>query len=170
MEVKTYIFQPEKKFLKQGYYAEDEAGNLVYECKMLTQPLIGAMDFEFVNHLNKTTTKHKVTHTVTTETTSFLPFANVKSSFKFNGVNIWDYLHEQDVRLETGAAGLKLGLSYTISYKGNPVAKVSTYSPNGENAIFTTNHYLKVETPVEYLDLAMLVAFAVSRTDQAILQ
>ena len=169
MEAKTYIFQPEKKFLKQGNFVEDEAGNLVYEFKMLTQPLIGAMEFEFVNHLTGTSEKHKVSHTTTTESSGlFLP--TVKSWFKLDGTNIWDYLHEKGIRLDSHVLDGKIGADYDVSLNGNFIGRVGTYSPSGENALLTSNHYLKVETIEEYLDLVLLVAFAISRTDQAFLQ
>lgn len=169
MEVKTYILQPEKKFLKQGYFAEDEEHNIVYEFKMLTQPIIGNMDFLFINHVTGTETEHKVSHTVTTETSGFFPIANVKSSFKLDGIKIWDYLHDQDIRLDTDFSGDRLGAVYTVSLRGEPIGKVSTYSPEGAG-IITTNHYLKVETTEEYLDPVFLVAFAVARTEQLFLE
>ena len=63
----TYKFLPEKKVLKQGFYLTDENEKIVYEAKMLKQPLFGAMEFEFVNHITNKTTPHKVGKTVTSQ-------------------------------------------------------------------------------------------------------
>ena len=64
---KTYKFEQERKFLKAGYFMKDQDGNMVYEAKMLTQPLIGAYDFDFINHLTNRTESHKVSKTVTVQ-------------------------------------------------------------------------------------------------------
>ena len=167
MEMKTYIMEPDKVILKQGYLVSEPDGDLVYEFKMLKQSLFGAMEFEFINHVSGQSSTHKVSHTVTTETSSL--FYDVKSSFKLDGKNIWDYLHEQGIRIDTGLSKQRLGLMYDVSLKGQPMATISTYSPQGEKAIFTTQHVLKIETEQEYLDLAALTAFAVARTEQALL-
>ena len=92
-KMKTYIFEPEKKVLKQGYLVKEEGGDLVYEFKMLKQPLIGAMEFEFTNHLTKKSSTHKVGQTLTTQQSGLFPIANTKSSFKFDGKNIWERMN-----------------------------------------------------------------------------
>ena len=94
----TYFFQPEKKILKQGFFMTDEDKNVVYEAKMLKQPILGAMEFEFINHITGQSGVHKVGHTVTTETSGLFEFFSIKSSFKYDGENIWDYLHDQGIR------------------------------------------------------------------------
>ncbi len=39
MATKTYLLQPEKKIIKQGYLMTDENGETVYEAKVLKSPL-----------------------------------------------------------------------------------------------------------------------------------
>ena len=170
METKTYLYQPEKVIIKQGALLTDENNNVVYEAKCLKQPLIGAMEFEFVNHLTNTSTTHKIGHTITQETSGgILPsILTTKSYFKYDDKKIWDYLHEQDVRLETGIQEGRLGLAYDITVRGEKVAEVKTSNKNG-GGLITTNIFLDVITDEEHLDLAFLVAFAVARTNQTIL-
>ncbi len=64
---KMYLYQPDKKLMKQGAILTDEGGNTVYEAKMLKNALFGGMQFEFVNHLTNQTAEHKVGHTLTSE-------------------------------------------------------------------------------------------------------
>lgn len=168
MAVKTYLFQPEKKILKQGHLLTDESGNTVYEAKMLTQPLIGAMQFEFINHLTGKTESHKVGKTLTTETSTngMTDIFSTKSRFKFDGQNIWDYLHDAGIRIDSALSGNKLGMTYHVTLKGQPLATLSTSTPKGKSFI-TSAHVYDVTTDESNLDLAFLVTFAIARTDQA---
>ena len=133
----TYFFQPEKKILKQGFFMTDEDKNVVYEAKMLKQPILGAMEFEFINHITGQSGVHKVGHTVTTETSGLFEFFSIKSSFKYDGENIWDYLHGQGIRIDSSIAGDRIGMSYRISLKGKDMAEIATASPDGGNGLIT---------------------------------
>ena len=167
MENKTYFFQPEKKLLKQGFFMTDEDGTVIYEAKMLKQPLIGAMEFEFTNHLSGRSEKHKVGQTVTSEQTGFLGFTSTKSHFKYDGKKIWDYLHDQGIRINSRPLGNKLGMSYEVSLKGQPLATVAMSSPKGKS-IITTNLYYEVSCEEKDLDLVFLVAFSIAMTEQTV--
>ena len=168
MAAKTYLFQPEKKILKQGSVLTDEDGNVVYEAKMLKMPLIGAMDFDFINHVSGKTVSHKVTKTITTEssTNGITSFFSTKSRFKLDGVNVWDALHEEGIRIDSAFSGNKLGMTYTVTLKGQPLATIATSTPGGKSFI-TTQHVYSVTAEEADLDLAFLVTFAIARTDQA---
>ena len=166
METKTYFFQPEKKVLKQGYFLEDENKNIVYEAKMLKQPLIGAMEFEFINRISGSSELHKVGHTVTMEEESTLGFFSKKSSFKYDGKNIWDYLHEKGVRIDTAFSGNRLGMNYTVSLEGKEIATIANAAPGNAQIFVTTRFWLNVTTTEEHLDTAFLVALAIARTEQ----
>ena len=163
---KIYKFEQERKFLKAGYFMKDENGNIVYEAKMLTQPLIGASDFEFVNHLTNKTMSHKVSKTTTTETEDLL---STNSRFKFDGKNIWDYLHEKGIRIDSSMSKGKFGLTYNVTLKGKPMATIATSTPKGKSPI-TLGNFLDVTVEDDKdMDLAFLVAFASARTEQAFL-
>ena len=70
METKTYYFHPGKASVKQGYLMENDNQEVVYEANVLKQPLFGAADVEFVNHITGKSEIHKVGHTVTSETSA----------------------------------------------------------------------------------------------------
>ena len=164
---KTYLYQPDKKIMKQGAVLTDESGNAVYEAKMLKNALIGGMQFEFVNHLTNQTSAHKVGHTLTSESTTNggIDVTSRNSRFKFDGKNIWDFLHEQGVRIESGFSGGKLGMTYTVTLKGQPLATLASTTPGGKSLITSPSCY-NVTAEEKDLDLAFLVTFAIARTDQ----
>lgn len=163
---KTYKFEQERKFLKAGYFMKDESGNIVYEAKMLTQPLIGASDFDFINHLSGRTILHKVSKTLTTQVNE--DFAT-NSRFKLDGTNIWDYLHEEGIRIDTDFSKGKIGLTYTITLKGQPCAIIASSTPKGKSVITMGNCFDVTIEDDKDLDIVFLTTFAAARTDQAFL-
>lgn len=165
METKTYFFGPDSHFFKQGFYMQDENKNIVYEAKMLKQSLIGSMNFEFNNHVSNKVEEHKIGHTLTTEESGIFGAFSTKSSFKYDGKNIWDYLHEEGIRIDSSLAKGKIGMSYTVSLKGNVIATIEMASMNGKS-IITNNHCFNVTTNIENIDLVFLTTFAIARTEQ----
>ena len=167
METKKYFFHPGKASVKQGYLMQDENQELVYESNVIKQPLLGAADVEFINHITGKSVVHKVGHTLTSETSGlFGGLSFTKSHFKFDGVKIWDYLHEQGVRLDSGISGSRIGMVYDVSLKGQKIATIATAAANGSKFILTSRFTLDVTTTEEYIDLAFLVAYSIARTDQ----
>lgn len=166
MEAKTYYFQPEKKALKQGFFLEDENKAIVYEAKMLKQALLGPMEFEFINHITGSRQTHKVGHTITSEQSGMLQFFSTKSHFKFDGQKIWDYLHEKGIRIDSNLSGNRIGMTYTVTLKGQAFATIASAPVNGGKGILTSSFTYDVTTAEENLDLAFLVAFAIARTEQ----
>ncbi len=162
-----YLLKPVLKTVKQSFYLEDESGNTVYEGKMMKFSLFGASPFEFVNHLSGKTEEHKVGKTVTTEQGGggLVTALSKRSSFKFDGKKIWDYLHDLGIRIDSKIAGGKLGMSYDVSFKGQPLANIATSSPKGKS-IITTNLYYDVVCEEKDLDLVFLVAFSIAKTEQ----
>lgn len=166
MATKTYLFQPEKKFLKQGFFMADENDNVVFEAKMLKQPLIGSMQFNFINRITNKEEEHKVGQTITTTQSGMIGAFSTKSHFKFDGKNIWDYLHEKGIRIDSHLIQGKLGMTYDITLEGKEMATITSTTPKGKSVI-TSSHYYDVTTSDENLDLAFLVTFAIARTEQA---
>ena len=164
---KTYLYQPDKKMMKQGAALTDESGNTVYEAKMLKNALFCGMQFEFVNHLTNQTAEHKVGHTLTSEshTIGVTDMMSRNSRFKFDGKNIWDYLHEQGIRIDSNFSSGKLGMTYTVTLKGQPMATLASTTPGGKS-IITSSVCYNVTTEEKDLDMAFLVTFAIARTDQ----
>lgn len=168
LNVLKYLYQPDKKVLKQGAVMTDEAGNVVYEAQMLKNPLIGAMEFSFINHVSGKTIPHKVSKTVTTGTTTggLTDFFSTNSRFKLDGTNIWDYLHEKGIRIDSNFSGNKLGMTYHVTQHGREMATLATSTPKGKSFITSGNVY-DVITEEQDLDMAFLVTFAIARTGQA---
>ena len=169
MEGRKYFFQPEKKVVKQGFFLTDENEKVVYETKVIKTSLLGPATVDFINHAAGTTQQHKIGKTITVEqdTGTIFDMLAKKSYFKYDGVKIWDYLHQQGIRLNTGIATDRLGMSYDVTLKGQPIATIATAGPKG-GKVLTTRFCLEVTTLEQYLDLAFLVAFAIARTEQTL--
>ncbi len=160
-----YLLKPALKTVKQSFILEDESNNIVYEAKMEKFKLFGAAPYEFINHITNTKEEHKVGKTVTMEESGMVGFFSTKSSFKIDGEKIWDYLHKKGIRINSTISDNKLGMTYEVSFEGNPLAIISTSSPKGKS-IITTNLYYDVTCEEKDLDKAFLTVFAIAKTDQ----
>ena len=162
-----YLLKPATKTIKQAFYLVDENEETVYEGKMLKFSLLGASPFEFVNHITGATQEHKVGKTITSEQGGggLISALSKKSHFKYVGKNIWVYLHDEGIRIDSGIAGNKLGMSYEVTLKGQHLATVASSSPKGKS-IITTDLYYDVVCEEKDLDLVFLVAFSIARTEQ----
>ena len=87
MEDKKYFFRPDKKFLKQGFYMEDENKKIIYEAKMTKWSLFGAMKFDFINHVSNKSSEHDVGKTITSEESGLFEAFSTNSRFKFDKKN-----------------------------------------------------------------------------------
>ena len=164
-----YLLKPVLKTAKQAFYLEDENGNTVYEGKMTKFSLLGASPFEFVNHVTGKTETHQVDKTITVEQGNggLISMLSKRSYFKYDGQKIWDYLHDEGIRIGTGISDRKLGMSYDVTLKGEPLATIANSSPKGKS-IITVDLYYDVICEEKDLDLAFLTAFAIAKTDQTL--
>ena len=162
-----YLLKPKLNTIKQAFFLEDENNNLVYEGKMTKFSLFGASPFEFINHLTNKEEVHKVGKTVTIEQggNDWISFMSKRSYFKYDDKKIWDYLHEMGIRIDSQLSGNKIGMTYEVSFEGNPIATICSSSPKGKSLI-TTDIYYDVTCEEKDLDLVFLVAFAIARTEQ----
>lgn len=166
MSKNKYFLKPTLKSIKQGTVLEDENGKIICEAKMLKFKLFGASPFEFVNNITGLKEEHKIGKTVTQTESGIAEIFSTKSSFKYDGKNIWDYLHEKGIRINSSMQSGKLGMTYDVSFEGNQIATIVTSSPKGKSLI-TTDMYYDITCEEKNLDLVFLVAFSISRTDQA---
>ncbi len=163
-----YALKPVLKTFKRSFYLEDENGTKIYEGNMTKFKLLGASPYEFINHVTNHVEEHKLGKTVTVEQGSgLISELTKKSYFKFDGQKIWDYLHDQGIRINSRPLGNKLGMSYEVSLKGQPLATVAMSSPKGKS-IITTNLYYEVSCEEKDLDLVFLVAFSIAMTEQTV--
>ena len=163
-----YALKPVLKTFKRSFYLADENGTKIYEGNMTKFKLLGASPYEFINHVTNHVEEHKLGKTVTVEQGSgLISELTKKSYFKFDGQKIWDYLHDQGIRINSRPLGNKLGMSYEVSLKGQPLATVAMSSPKGKS-IITTNLYYEVSCEEKDLDLVFLVAFSIAMTEQTV--
>ena len=162
-----YLLKPKLATVKQAFFLEDEARNVVYEGKMTKFSLFGASPFEMVNHITNKTEEHKVGKTITIEQggNDLISFMSKRSYFKYDDKKIWDYLHDLGVRIDSKPSGNKIGMTYDVSFEGKPLATIATSSPKGKSLI-TTDMYYDVTCEEKDLDLVFLVAFSIAKTEQ----
>ncbi len=162
-----YILKPKLGTIKQAFFLEDETGNIVYEGKMTKFSLFGASPFELINHITNKTEEHKIGKTITVEQggNDIISLMSKRSYFKYDDKKIWDYLHELGIRIDSKLSNNKIGMTYEITYEGNPLATIATSSPKGKSFI-TTDIYYDVTCEEKDLDLAFLVAFSIAKTEQ----
>ena len=88
------------------------------------------------------------------------------TAFKFDGKNIWDYLHEQGLRFDSQISSGSIGMTYTLSLQGKEIATLTMANPSGKKLIVVSDFCYDINTTEEYLDFAFLAAFALARTEQ----
>lgn len=164
-----YLLKPKLNTIKQAFFLEDENGNLIYEGKMTKFKLFGAAPFELVNHVTNKTEEHKIGKTITVEQENggLISFMSKRSYFKYDDKNIWDYLHDLGIRIDSKLSKEKIGMTYDITFEGKPLATISTSSPKGKSLI-TTDMYFDVTCEEKDLDLVFLVAFSIAKTEQTV--
>ena len=160
-----YLLKPKLNTIKQSFFLEDEKNNIIYEGKMTKFKLFGASPYEFINHITNKIEIHQVGKTVTMEESGLAGFFSTSSYFKYDGVKIWDYLHDKGIRIESNPSSSKIGMTYLVTLQGNQIASISTSSPKGKSFI-TTDKYYDVTCEEKDLDLVFLVAFALAKTNQ----
>ena len=160
-----YLLKPILGTIKQGFNLEDENGTIVYHCQMTKFSLFTASPFEFVSNITGLHEEHKVGKTVTTSESGMAGFFSTKSTFKFDGEKIWDYLHNKGIRINSSLSSNKIGMTYDISFEGKNIATIATSSPKGKSLI-TNDMYYDVTCDPKDLDLVFLVAFAIAKTYQ----
>ncbi len=161
-----YLLKPALGTIKQAFFLEDEANNTIYEGRMIKFKLFGASPFKFKNYITGLEEEHKVGKTVTIEKSGgVLDFLSTRSYFKYDGVKIWDYLHDKGIRINSTVSTNKLGMTYVVTFEGKEIATIATTSPKGKSFV-TTNLYYDVICKEKDLDLVFLVAFSIAKTEQ----
>ena len=151
--------------IKQTFFLEDDNGNIVYEGKMKKFSLFLASPYSFTNFITNKTEEHKIGKTITAEESGLASMLSTKSYFKYDGKNIWDYLHEKGIRINSTLSSDKIGMTHSISFEGKEIATMKSTTPKGKSFI-TTNLYYDVFCDEKDLDLVFLVAFSIGKTHQ----
>lgn len=150
---------------------EDAARRALYEAKCTRFSLVGDTEYEFIDHENNRTTPHFVSKTYTQSSSAPWVIDN-HSSFSVDGKDIWDFLHENGVTIETGLNGLKW--AYGISLNGEQIAEIAQTSQyvheedeEAHKALgkIPVRGFYRVHTKEKNLEIIFLTLFAIGRTD-----
>ena len=174
--VTEYYCRHDGAMLKPGYILEDAARKVLFEGKMTKQAMVGARVFEFNNHTNGAVTEHEVGHTVT-QTYNDNGWS-AKSWFKFDGKNVWDVIHDRGIRLQTNMRSKFPNFTYEVSKDGQAFAILETsgkYVHEDEAAEHKLNipvgrYYYRVWTNTRDYETLFLTIFAISETEQAVVE
>ena len=175
-DVTEYYFRFDGNSLKPGYLIEDADRNVLFEGKMLKNALVGARTFQFKNNFNGSEQEHEVGHTGTTTYNN--EFFSAKSSFKFDGENIWDLLHGRGIRLVTDMHSSFPSLIYNASKDGAAFARIEAtgiYVHEDDEAkhklvVPAGRMYYRFWTDSKDFELLFLTIFAISETEQAVVE
>ena len=120
--------------------------------------------------------EHEVGHIVTESFND--EYFSASSSFKFDGKNIWDVLHERGLRLSTDLRSRFPNISYDVSRNGRPFARIescSKYVHEDEEAqhklvLPIGRYYYRFWTDSSDFETLFLTIFAVSESEQTIVE
>ena len=174
--VTEYYCRHDGVMLKPGYILEDAARKVLFEGKMTKQALVGARIFEFSNHVSGGVAEHEVGHTMT-QTYNDNGWS-AKSWFKFDGKNVWDVIHDRGIRLQTNMRSKFPNFIYEVSKDGQAFAILETsgkYVHEDEAAEHKLNvpvgrYYYRVWTNTRDFETLFLTIFAISETEQAVVE
>ncbi len=168
-ENQDYLFHFDNK-IKQGYIMKDEAGQPVYEAKMLKMTALKPFQYEFINHVSGNRKTYEVGHTVSSTMSGPIPVLGqipISCSFKLNGTDIWQYIGSKGYSFDMSLQGIKP--IYEVKYYGTPVAHIETV---GTNAVtgkdyklgnIPVNGQFKINCSPDELDMMFIIAFAITR-------
>ncbi len=174
--VTEYYFRFDGNGLKPGYIVENADRKVLFEAKMLKQAIVGTRPYEFSNHITGKVEQHEVGHIVTQSYNDEV--FSAKSWFKFDGKNIWDLLHEKGIRISTNVHSKFPNFIYDVAKNGSVFARIETssmYVHEDEEAehkikVPIGKMYYRVWTSSNDLDTLFLTVFAISETEQAVVE
>lgn len=176
-ELTEYYVLYDGHTFKPGYIMEDKNRSPVYRAEMTKNAVVGGRSFTFTNHKTGRSADHNVGHTVTQSFDD--EFFSRSSWFKFDGENIWDLLHKKGVRIATDLRSRFPMSVYTVSVNGSFFATVENsgiYVHEEDAAQHKLNppangkYYYRCWTRETDMDLLFLVIFAISETEQPVVE
>lgn len=175
-DVTEYYFRWDGNSLKPGYLIEDADRNVLFEGKMIKNAIVGARAFEFIDHTTGASCEHQIGHTLTQSFNGEL--FSAKSSFKFDGENVWDVIHDRGVRIATDMRSKFPYFIYDIAKDGAAFARAETSSmyvhEDDEAAhkvvIPTGSMYYRIWTNAKDFETIFLTVFAISESEQAVVE
>ena len=169
-----YYFRFDGRAFMPGYILEDGDRKPVFAGKMTQNLLVVPRKFAFTDYRTNETIEHKVSHVITSSENDFGMFST-RSSFRLDGVNVWDYLHEKGVLINNGFAEYGAFITYDVTQNGKFLARVKMSSiyvheedEEGKTIKIPHKMYYRVWTDSKDLELVFTVVFAISETEQLI--
>lgn len=149
--------------MNQSYRMEDASGNVLYEGNLLNFSLLGASEYEFVNHMTGERKNHQIGKTVTTGNNGLSTY----STFRLDGEDVLKTLEKRGMELRISSIN-PLKPQYTLYKSGaplftcemHPMAKRKDTDPGvrkSSNIIMTTKK--------EYADIAFICGLIIFRTN-----
>ncbi len=156
--------------MNQSFKLESENNQSLCEANLVKFKLLGASDFEFVNHVTASSVSHKVGKTTSVEQGTMGLSMTTASYFKIDGKNCFDILEEKGYSFKIL---VKLDILHPefalIDEAGNQVAVYKMNVPgekeDGVMAIGNKQSNIVITTDCEDLDAIFLGAFIMSRVD-----
>lgn len=175
-QLTEYYVSFDGKTLRPGYIVEDRDRNVVFAAPMTKNSLVGNRVFTFEDKRLGTSTEHQVGH-VTTQSYNDEMFS-ASSYFKFDGKNIWDLLHDRGIRIKTEILSQFPKTAYTVAKYGKFFATIETagkYVHEEDAAEHKINipygsYYYRVWTNDQDMELLFLTVFAISETEQLVVE
>ncbi len=165
-EMHEYYFHFYGK-LNQSHCCVTKDKQLVYEMNKRYVSFLKAEEYDFINHVTNTKTYHEVGKTVTSSVGVNNFSTNIKSYFKFDGVNIWDYVKDNGFTHEIEFHGLRY--AYNIFKEGKQIGRIEVASykevMGGNGLNIAGKGFYKVICKEMYLDPVLLYAFLDSKTE-----
>lgn len=172
-KAEPFYFQTDRKLFYQGYSLEDKFRHKMMDAKMLKHAIFSQCEFEFTDHDKKKSAKHLVGQT---EVTSFdFGFFEtvVRSTFSFDGKDVWKMLKELGVSV-TIARTAADDVRFTVFYGAEKVALIRRTSVfvheedevrHSHRKHFLAQGFYRLITREEDLDLLFLIMFTLARTE-----
>ncbi|MBQ4381189.1 MAG: DUF3592 domain-containing protein [Oscillospiraceae bacterium] len=161
--------------IKYGHRLEDKDRRVLYEAKVTKFSAVSASEFDFIDHVNGTTTPHLVGKEEDSQWSTM--FIDGHHTFELDGVDVFRHLKDNGVSVETSyAAGgaAAVGINYRILRNGVEMARAQSSSQyvheeDAEQhrvaASIPAKGFFRVWTREENLDLLFITLMAFGRTD-----
>lgn len=172
-EERKLYFLTDRGTAKYGHRIEDGDRKVLYEGKVTKFTLNLPTGFDFIDHVEGTTTPHLVGHEEAREN-NFLLLDNYYT-FTFDGVDIWKHLKDHGISMETSfSAERPLFPIYHIFRDNVEIACAETTSmyPHEEDAegkpmrnAVPARGYYRIYTSQKHLDLLFVALLALARTE-----
>lgn len=167
-----YYFHFDKHFPKQGHVMEDKNREVVYEGILKKMSLAAPNTYEFVNHVTGRSRTLLISHVLTKTMGAGRDFSfrvPISSSFKVDGVDIWDYLEQRGFGFSFQMNGIRP--AFDIKHYGVVVGHIENtgtdvYMEKAEN-----NPLYKLPAPGNYqvqckksdLDDVFMICYAITK-------